>query len=210
MIYWCYADVYRLESGRCCTLPFFLTFFFLSFHLYGFSFCINTNTIFQQSSLFNALCKSRNEFSCTFIDKSLPPSLWHIVWWHSGPQHQKPFSTHKWFQRGEKMKIWRYQIRTLWADRSQCPIWMLSLAVWENAVSCNKHTPFIIICRLLFCIIHHIIFNSQLTLLEIKTHFNMLLQVFNHFRFSTWNVNYLVDLQLPQTVHSYRIRVVEY
>ena len=32
------SDVYRRESGRCCTLPFFLT--FLSFHLSRFSFYI--------------------------------------------------------------------------------------------------------------------------------------------------------------------------
>ena len=36
----CYADVYRRESRRCCTLPFFLT-YFLSFHLSRFSFYIN-------------------------------------------------------------------------------------------------------------------------------------------------------------------------
>ena len=32
-----YADVYRHESGRCCTLPFFLTFFY-HFTLPGFQF----------------------------------------------------------------------------------------------------------------------------------------------------------------------------
>ena len=26
----CSSDVYRCESGRCCTLPFFLTFFIIS------------------------------------------------------------------------------------------------------------------------------------------------------------------------------------
>ena len=32
VIYWHYADIFRHESGRCCTLPFFLTYFFSKFH----------------------------------------------------------------------------------------------------------------------------------------------------------------------------------
>ena len=38
------ADVYRHESGRCCTLLFFLT-YLLSFHLSRFSFYISTLAI---------------------------------------------------------------------------------------------------------------------------------------------------------------------
>ena len=43
-----YSDVYTRESGRCRTIPFFLT-FFLSFHLFRFSFCINI--IYQEITL---------------------------------------------------------------------------------------------------------------------------------------------------------------
>ena len=31
----CYSDVYRRESGRCCTLPFFLTFHLSRFFFYS-------------------------------------------------------------------------------------------------------------------------------------------------------------------------------
>ena len=48
LIFLCCADVYRYESGRCCTLLPFLT-YFLSFHLSRFSFYINiyVNTRFS-------------------------------------------------------------------------------------------------------------------------------------------------------------------
>ena len=40
LIFWCYVDMYRQESGSCCTPLPFLT-YFLPFHLSRFSFYIN-------------------------------------------------------------------------------------------------------------------------------------------------------------------------
>ena len=45
-----YSDVYRCEPGRCCTIPFFLT--FLSNHLSRFSFYINIDLLVIFADLF--------------------------------------------------------------------------------------------------------------------------------------------------------------
>ena len=78
--YLCYRDVYRHESGRCRTPPFFLN--FLWFHLSRFSFYINLNT--QSAMAFTLETRVRYPRNACMGTSPLGQS-WILTYWYQNP-----------------------------------------------------------------------------------------------------------------------------